>query len=160
MSIGPVVDERLDRVTARVRLCARACGQRSDGPDVITIVDDSPLDTRRKANRARLIQKVYEVDPLECAHCGAIMRSIALIDEPDVVERILKHLSVCDTPSEGAVPPDNGCSAIHVQIRHLLPRSDAISLDSMRMLTMLPPPLSTNAPLHDLCSTNQDPTAR
>ena len=43
---------------------------------------------------------MYEVDPLECAHCGAIMRIIALIDERDVVERILKHLSVWDTPPE------------------------------------------------------------
>ena len=88
------------------------------------------------------------------------MHIITLIDERDVVERKLKHLSVWDTPSEGAVRPDNGCSAIHVQIRHLLPRSDAISLDSIRMLTFLPSPLSTNAQLHDSCSTNQDPTPR
>lgn len=40
------------------------------------------------------------------------------------------------------------------------PAIDAISLDSMRMLTFLPPPLSTNAQLHDSCSTNQDPTPR
>ena len=61
-------------------------------PATATIIDDSPVDTRRKADRARLIQKVYEVAPLECPICGATMRIIALIDDADVVERILKHL--------------------------------------------------------------------
>ncbi len=56
------------------------------------IIDDPPVDARRKANWARLIQKVYEVAPLECPICGATMRIIALIDDADVVERILKHL--------------------------------------------------------------------
>ena len=32
------------------------------------IKDDSTVDTRRKANWARLVQNVYEGDPLECAH--------------------------------------------------------------------------------------------
>jgi len=45
-----------------------------------------------KANWARLIQKIYEVDPLECPNCGAAMRIIALIDDADVIERILRHL--------------------------------------------------------------------
>ncbi len=38
------------------------------------------VDARRKANWARLIQKVYEVDPLKCLYYGATMRIIALID--------------------------------------------------------------------------------
>ena len=59
-----------------------------------------PDDRRRKASGARLIQKVYEVDPLECTHCGATMRIIALIDNADVVARILKHLSVWDPTPE------------------------------------------------------------
>ncbi len=47
-----------------------------------TSVDESPVDARRKANWARLIQQVYEIDPLECPNCGATMRIIALIDDP------------------------------------------------------------------------------
>ncbi len=42
----------------------------------------------------------YEVDPLECTHCGATMRIIAIIDRADVVERILNHLNVWDPPPE------------------------------------------------------------
>ncbi len=59
----------------------------SDEHAQITI-DDRPPDRRCKANWARLIQKVYEVDPLECPNCGAAMRIIALIDQPAVIERI------------------------------------------------------------------------
>ena len=38
-----------------------------------------PANAQRKASWARLIQKIYEVDPLKCTHCGATMRIIALI---------------------------------------------------------------------------------
>jgi hypothetical protein len=41
---------------------------------------------------ARLIHKVYEVDPLVCAKCGAPMHVIALIDDAAVIRRILEHL--------------------------------------------------------------------
>ena len=46
------------------------------------IIDEPAVDSRRKANWARLIQKVYTIDPLECPNCGATMRIIALIDDP------------------------------------------------------------------------------
>ena len=56
-------------------------------------IDESPATTCRKAAWARLIQKVYQVDPLECVNCGSNMCIIALIDDVDVVERILRHLN-------------------------------------------------------------------
>ncbi len=43
---------------------------------------------------ARFIQKVYEVDPLECPKCGAGMRVIAFISDPPVVRKILEHLGL------------------------------------------------------------------
>jgi hypothetical protein len=42
----------------------------------------------------QLIQKVWEVDLLACPRCGGEMKIIALIEEPAVVERILKHLEL------------------------------------------------------------------
>jgi hypothetical protein len=54
------------------------------------------VDARRNANWARLMQEVYEVDPLECPSCGATMRIIVLIEDADIVERILKHLKTWD----------------------------------------------------------------
>ncbi len=43
---------------------------------------------------ARLIKKVYEVDPLKCPHCGGEMRFLAGIEEAPVIERILYHIGV------------------------------------------------------------------
>jgi len=46
----------------------------------------------------------YEVDPLECTHCGATLRIIALIEVADVIERILKALNVLDPPADPVIP--------------------------------------------------------
>ena len=67
-------------------------------------IDEPPANTRRKANWARLIQKAYEVDPLECDNCGSNMRIIAVIDDVDVVERILRHLNQWDTQPDTITP--------------------------------------------------------
>lgn len=73
---------------------------------------ERPVDNRRKANSARLIQKVSEVDPLECVRCGATLRIIVLIDRTEVIERILRHLDVwnpqpetCSCSPAGPDPP-------------------------------------------------------
>ena len=54
--------------------------------------DGSSREHRR--NWARLIQKIYEVDPLTCPKCKGRMRIIAFIDDADVVKKILKHLGL------------------------------------------------------------------
>ncbi len=59
----------------------------------IPAIDEATGDPTKRAHWARLIKKVYEVDPLECPRCAAPMRLIALIEKPDIVERILKHLN-------------------------------------------------------------------
>ena len=41
---------------------------------------------------ARLIAKVYEVDPLQCAQCGSPMKVLAVIMDPVEVDKILRHL--------------------------------------------------------------------
>src|SRR4030042_5525298 len=41
---------------------------------------------------ARLIAKVYEIDPLVCPRCGSEMRLIAVITDPAEVRKILRHL--------------------------------------------------------------------
>jgi len=52
----------------------------------------SPKEFRR--NWARLIQKIYEVDPLVCSRCQGSMRVIAFIEDEDVIKKILKHLGL------------------------------------------------------------------
>ena len=45
-----------------------------------------------KSTWARLIAKIYEVDPLVCTKCGGEMKVVAVIMETTEVEKILKHL--------------------------------------------------------------------
>jgi len=50
-----------------------------------------------KKNRkdwARLIQKIYEVDPLTCPKCQGRMRILAFIEDDQVIKKILKHLGL------------------------------------------------------------------
>ena len=43
---------------------------------------------------ARLIKKIYEVDPLVCPKCGGNMRIIAFIEDYKVVKKILDWLGI------------------------------------------------------------------
>ncbi len=54
---------------------------------------------------ARLIKKVYEVDPLICPHCGGEMRFLAVIEEAPVIERILCHIGAWDPSPPLRAPP-------------------------------------------------------
>jgi len=56
---------------------------------------------RAKASWARLIHKVYEVDPLICPVCKGPMHVIALIEDPEVIRRILTHLGRWAPRKEG-----------------------------------------------------------
>jgi hypothetical protein len=58
--------------------------------------DDGLSDVQRRARRrawARLIRRVYEIDPLVCKNCGGSMRIISVILEPKVITKILSHLA-------------------------------------------------------------------
>ena len=60
------------------------------------MVNEAPVDPKfsrtARAAWACLIQKVYEVDPMLCPHCGAEMRLMALIEDTPIIGKILKHL--------------------------------------------------------------------
>ena len=47
-------------------------------------------------NWARLIQKIYEVGPLTCPKCQGEMRAISVIENEEVIRKILKHLGLWD----------------------------------------------------------------
>jgi hypothetical protein len=58
--------------------------------------DDGLTDVERRARRrewARLIRRVYEVDPLVCEKCGGEMQIISVILEHKVIRKILGHLA-------------------------------------------------------------------
>ena len=47
-----------------------------------------------RKNWARLIQKVFEVDPLVCTHCQGRLRVVSFIQVPVVIRRILEQLGL------------------------------------------------------------------
>jgi hypothetical protein len=46
----------------------------------------------RKRAWARLLAKVYEIDPMVCPKCGGEMKVIAVIQDPMEIRDILAHL--------------------------------------------------------------------
>ena len=48
---------------------------------------------------ARLIQQVYELDPLVGPHCAGARRIIARIGQPAVIEKILSTLGIWPAPA-------------------------------------------------------------
>jgi len=48
--------------------------------------------SERKQAWAKLIARVYEVDPLVCPKCGWDMKVVAVIEDPVEIRRILRHL--------------------------------------------------------------------
>ena len=46
---------------------------------------------------ARLLKRVFDIDIEQCA-CGGKLKLIAVIEEPDVIEKILKHIGLDPQP--------------------------------------------------------------
>jgi hypothetical protein len=67
----------------------------------------SPKEFRK--NWARLIQKIYNVDPLLCPKCLGSMRIISFIEDSEIIKKILKHLDLWDVrrkpPARANGPP-------------------------------------------------------
>jgi len=53
-----------------------------------------------KQRWGQLSKKVYEADPLLCPRCGGAMRILALMDQPEVLEKIVPPTWSC-----GPLPP-------------------------------------------------------
>jgi len=59
------------------------------------VPDESECDISNKAGRkawARLLAKIYEIDPFVCPRCGSEMRVIAIIQDVAEITKILIHL--------------------------------------------------------------------
>jgi len=83
---------------------SRTRGSERERPEIEEPDPESTSQARQaaKAAWAKLIRKVYEVDPLICPQCGAQMRVIALIEDRAVIERILSWLGLCEPPQASA----------------------------------------------------------
>jgi hypothetical protein len=72
--------------------------------EVTPIEEDGPSGKAARRSWARLIRKIYEIDPLECPKCGSRMRLVAFIEDELIVRKILKHLKLWEKPIPRAPP--------------------------------------------------------
>ena len=72
-------------------------------PEFHIIEDESPGSLNK--SWARLVQKIYEVDPLICPKYGAEMRIIAPVEDYKIVKKILDWLGIYEFERKRP-PPD------------------------------------------------------
>lgn len=69
-------------------------------------VEANPEPRRRcPPSWARLIAKVYQVDPFVCARCGKPMSLMAFLTDQMATGRILDHLGLNSPEAEKPLPP-------------------------------------------------------
>ena len=78
------------------RGCCRADEEAQAVGDAVEVIDVSAHEPRRIPFKKwrELIKKVWEADPLRCPKRSREMRIVSLIDEADVIERVLRHLGL------------------------------------------------------------------
>ena len=85
---------------------SRGMRKKAETDDKVPALIDSDISRKKfRKNWARLIQKIYKVDPLLCPKCKSSMRIISFIEDEPVIEQILKHLNLWETRIHDP-PPD------------------------------------------------------
>jgi hypothetical protein len=59
-----------------------------------TAGEHQPKPSQNRLSWARLIRRIYSVDPLLCPYCGAEMKIVAFVVEPQSLRRLLRSLGV------------------------------------------------------------------
>ena len=82
---------------------SRGMRKKAGSDDAISAVMPNDLSSKEsRQNWARLIRKIYEVDPLVCPKCQGQMKIISIIDDFEIIDKILrvtfrlKHLNLWD----------------------------------------------------------------
>ena len=111
--------EHMVRYYGRYSSRTRGSEQKRPGMDEPDAEIPHPSRQSARAAWAKLIRKVYEVDPVLCPKCGAQMRVIALVEEPAVIERILSWLGLREPlPASGPAPPEGVATPRHREFVH------------------------------------------
>jgi hypothetical protein len=80
---------------------------------------DETSPAKRKA-WARLIQKIYEVDPLTCPKCKGAMKIISFIDQSAIIKAILQHVGLWEResrpPPKTKAPPSDYCAVDQIPV--------------------------------------------
>ncbi len=72
------------------------------------LVESATSSMALRKNWARLIQKIYQVDPLLCPKCQGTMKVIGFIEHDALIKKILMHLGLWETRNHD--PPQSNDS--------------------------------------------------
>jgi hypothetical protein len=91
---------------------SRGLRKKAGTDDAVPALIESEVSSKEfRKNWARLIQKIYHVDPLLCPKCLGSMKIISFIEDEDVISKILKHLGLWEVkqrpPPRAKAPPRN-----------------------------------------------------
>ncbi|MFO7972971.1 MAG: hypothetical protein R6U40_14655, partial [Desulfobacterales bacterium] len=75
-------------IMATIATCRAEKGKNPADDKIPCILEPELTDMAFRKNWARLIQKIYEVDPLKCPNCQGSMRLIAFIEDENVIKKI------------------------------------------------------------------------
>jgi hypothetical protein len=109
----PNKGEQMVRYYAYYSNKSRGLRKKAGTDDQVPALIDSDISPQAfQKNWARLIQKIYHVNPLLCAKCSGAMRIISLIDNSEIIKKILKHLDLWDVkrkppPCANGPPPES-----------------------------------------------------
>ena len=100
---APLIRSASRRRANRSRGARAAVGARLAGPQP----HPEPIPSPSRASWARLLRRIFEVDPLLCPACGSAMKIVSVIREHNVIDAILRHLAKTGgrDPFEGRAPP-------------------------------------------------------
>ena len=74
---------------------SRGLRKKAGTDDAVPALIESEVSSKEfRKNWARLIQKIYKVNPLLCPKCSRSMRIIAFIEDEQLVKKILKHMGL------------------------------------------------------------------
>jgi hypothetical protein len=79
--------------------------------EIPCIIEPDETSPARRTAWARLIQKIYQVDPLTCPKCKGAMKIISFIDQSEVIKAILQHIGLWEResrPPPKTKPPPSG----------------------------------------------------
>ena len=62
--------------------------------DVPALIESEVSSKEFRKNWARLIQKIYNVNPLMCSKCFGSMKIISFIEDQQIIKKILQHLDL------------------------------------------------------------------
>ena len=87
---------------------SRGLRKKAGTDDDVPALTDSDISRQAfRKNWARLIQKIYNVDPLLCPKCSGSIRIISFIEDSEIVKKILKHQNLWDVKRK-PLPRANG----------------------------------------------------